>query len=517
MSATPKSNSYGFALESADSVRFGPEYTKEEVERNRQVLFGELLCGLLMGEPVWTNAVFAFDSRGMVEVLGAISRAFQRNSGGEQFLPFIISAYSSDKDPWQDNANRPWLNPAEVFLRCYAHRLKNPDFQCSATPELQQDHQLRMSLADKFADAANEGRVPELGDLTTNLQNHFEDLFSIDRYLRSWLGRRATSNFVEYAQKHNTHDMPIRPIRIDALNRYKRSPDSEKPSVSKLRHFLEESAAKIDELNTTSTLLAPAIETLNELLKLPHNHKAFDNRSKFRTELQTMNLNAESPTFRLLIELADGHYIRTQYTELSYAAREVTSPASKTEASQIGEQWASLTMQSCLSDLAHDRPWQFINRIRALPSERSIAIDLDKIARAFADFVSHPLRRGELATYHRLLAEAREVQTIDGGSNDTAKSRFEALQKHVVTCTTNINAHLSGLGVEFHFNVNDPASCAGSLTLTYQGNRSTSQCTGPQAIEIDRETENKSKSTSNEPPLEASCGSDNQLNIQSRR
>jgi hypothetical protein len=65
-------SSDGFVLESADSVRFGDEYNPEERERNRQILFGELLCGLLMGEPVWTNAIFAFDSAGMVQVLGAI-------------------------------------------------------------------------------------------------------------------------------------------------------------------------------------------------------------------------------------------------------------------------------------------------------------------------------------------------------------------------------------------------------------------------------------------------------------
>lgn len=92
--------STGFVLESADSVRFGPEYNEEERERNRQMLFGEILCGLLMGEQVWTNAIFAFDSQGMVEVLGALARAFVRTPGKEQFLPFIISAYPGDKDPW---------------------------------------------------------------------------------------------------------------------------------------------------------------------------------------------------------------------------------------------------------------------------------------------------------------------------------------------------------------------------------------------------------------------------------
>ena len=110
-------SSDGFVLESADSVRFGDEYNPEERERNRQILFGELLCGLLMGEPVWTNAIFAFDSAGMVQVLGAIARAFHRESArSNQHLPMIIAAYGGDVLPGQKTA-RPWSNPNEFFLR----------------------------------------------------------------------------------------------------------------------------------------------------------------------------------------------------------------------------------------------------------------------------------------------------------------------------------------------------------------------------------------------------------------
>ncbi|MCO6454675.1 MAG: hypothetical protein J5I93_05170 [Pirellulaceae bacterium] len=487
MAANHPVPSRGFVLESADSVRFGPEYTPSEVERNRQVLFGELLCGLLMGESIWTNAIFAFDSAGMVEVLGAVSRAFLRTPDREQFLPFIVSVYPGDHDPWTGQS-RLWQNPAELFLRCYAHRLANcGGFQLSATPKLESDADRRTRLANSLRQMAETGNTSIPAGVVPDEQRHFANILSIDQYLRSWLGARQSADFQAYCE-HVSADMPIRKNLEGWQHRYESLPDSSPGAIARLRFFLEQAAHIGERWEPGGSSFAEGRRTLQEVLGLPDDHACFKNRTAFRSHLKQIGLTVDSDTFRLLIELADGHYIRTQYTELTHTAREVTSPASKSEASQIGETWAAQTMQACLKSADAIRPWQFINRIQAVPSKTPVELDLDQIAAAFADYVAHPDRRAELNQYHALLRWARSEQSSGREAGDEVRRSFGALLDHVSICIKNINQHMAGTGTEFHFNVNDQQTCAGSLTLTFLENRSTSQCTGSrEASAIDPE------------------------------
>ena len=134
----------GFCLESADSVRFGPEYSLHEKRRSQLVLFGEALCGLLLGEKLWTNAVFAFESQGLVSVMAAICRAFTAQTLPQTYVPFALSIYAGDFDQFQQKPNVPWNKPGEVLLRCYANRLHavvgtSRPFQLSATARLDSD------------------------------------------------------------------------------------------------------------------------------------------------------------------------------------------------------------------------------------------------------------------------------------------------------------------------------------------------------------------------------------------
>jgi len=464
----------GFVLESADSVRFGPEYTAAEQERNRQVLFGEMLCGLLMGEQFWTSAVFAFDSRGTVEVLGAVSRAFQRKRGsGEQFLPFIISAYAGDKVP-QSGLDREWENPAEFFLRCYAHRMWNHGgFKLSATPDLENDEVRRRQLAEQLLNASGKPML-DLNELKLEggvEARHFQDISDIDQFLRSWFGAAATSPFQKYLTDTNVQERPVRLNRGGWKQRYAR-PDS----IPKLRYFLDR-AVRSPVFKALRFARNEVAQVLSSVLSLPEDHSCFVNRTAFRNWLRApgQGLSETSDTYRILIELVDGHYIRTQCAELAFAQREVTSPASRTEASQLGEIWAAQAMESCLSSPGGNSSWQFINEIGVAVTPNPPALDLDKVAKTFAAYMDHPDRWNELKVYHEHLATARTMHAKPADAGDA----FKRLQDHVEGCVNSINAHMHDTGTQFHFNVNDSTTCAGSLTLTFSGNQATSQCTGP--------------------------------------
>lgn len=321
---------------------------------------------------------------------------------------------------------------------------------------------------------AETGHRPDRLKITRAEEGHFENIFSIDRFLRSWLGDAGPAAFDRYCTHAPLLESPIRTIRGHWTGRY-----TEGDEIRKMRRFLEKAASLTDSSHPRDGVFANAGEILGDLLKLPSDHLCFANRTHFRTHLKNLGIPEMSDTFRVLIELVDGHYIRTQYTELSHSAREITSPASQSKASQLGETWATRTMQACLRSSAAIRPWQFINRIQAAPLKSAVKLDLDRIALRFADFVSDTDRLHELEEYRHLLALARAAQGIDGGTNEDARKKFDALLTNVSTCIDKINTHMAGTGTEFHFNVNDEATCAGSLSLTFAGNESVSQCTGP--------------------------------------
>lgn len=483
-------NAPGFVLESADSVRFGSEYSEEEREWNRRVLFGELLCGLLIGEQFWTNAVFAFDSRGAVEVLGAVARAFQRKPDKEQFLPFMIAVYPGDRDTWE-NTMRPWQNPGELYLKCYAHRLNKTDFQLSATNSLDKDFDRRKQLANEIIKLANTGG--NSGDIETHCDEdearHLKNIFDIDRYFRSWLGNSATSNFQDYIHSQAFLHAPIR------LNR-SRWEDSfiEGGDFAKVRYFLDKAEKLTENSELASRLPAESLMALRDALKLPTDHIAFNDRSRFRLWLREQGFKSESNVYRILTELVDGHYIRTQQSELTFADREVTSPASQSTNSQLGENWASATMQSCLKESFAGKSWQFINEINTVQSNQPLQLDLDNIATHFADYVANPQRRSELQHYHQLLHQARQNPQVRATQASTSASRLNRLADFAIKCCNNINDHLSrSCNVSFQFNINDPATGAGSLTFVYLDNYAISQCTGdPQAI-----SDNQSEGSTN--------------------
>ena len=460
----------GFVLESADSVRFGPDYTPDEAERNRQMLFGELLCGLLMGEQFWTNAVFAFDSRGAVEALGAVARGFLRCNGRDQFMPFILSVYPQDKDTLENQSDRPWRNPGELFLRCYAHRLNNPDFILSATPDLNHDTCRRRCLAAEI------GRISRTGGMVDDIQTscssleqeHLRNILGIDRYFRSWLGDAVDAEFDGFASSAEGRSSPIR------LNRLDWSAFNNGEGFKKLRFFLQMAES---QSRTEVEIPQEPLGVLREALQLPDGHAAFKNRSSFRVWLGNQGHSQQSEVYRMLTELSDGHYVRTQQSVLTFADREVTSPASPSTSSQAGEKWASATMKACTTGGLPGRSWQFINEIKAATAAKPLRIDLDSIAQHFADYMCHPVRRRELLEYHQLLAHARREMTNPGGTGTFSMQRLVDV---ATGCCNNINAQLSrNFGVRFQFNANDQSTGAGSLTFVYLDNVAISQCTGP--------------------------------------
>lgn len=478
----------GFTLESADSVRFGPEYTDEEQERNRQVLFGEALCGLLFGEPLWTNAVFAFDSRGMIEVLGALSRAFEERKREVQFLPFRMAVYPGDADSWA-NAFRPWENPAEIFLRCYSHRLRNHGFQLSATPGLEPDRDRRTEIAEIIRKASETGQFP--GDLTTRgpgEAGHFMNIASIDKFLRSSLGPAGSVTFDAFAQRSDISDFPIAKNREGWERRYGAGKD-----FSSIPGFFESAISCVPEKHAGKDYVDSALAILKKCVDRSKIDEVFRkeklrNRSSVRNYLKDdkdgEGLKDSDETFRVLIEMLDGHYMSSQYSELTFASREVSSPASLSPSSQAGEDWATATKRNCLVASESSRRWQFINKISAVAGLGTLKIDLDGIADRFADYVAHPERRADLFKYHRLLTQARSAQEGIGGRG-ASDARFEELSDHVHDCVDRINRHMTETGVEFHFNENQKETKEGSLTLSYlklsfPGAKAMSQMTGPE-------------------------------------
>lgn len=493
------SSSDGFVLESADSVRFGDEYDPEERERNRQILFGELLCGLLMGEPVWTNAIFAFDSAGMVQVLGAIARAFHRESArSNQHLPMIIAAYGGDVLPGQKTA-RPWSNPNEFFLRCYAHRLDNiVGFTASATPELDKDTDRRKKIAAAMIQHAESPVACNLDDLRAELKSqqeisHFRDLYSIDGFLRSWYGLAGKNqSFADYASEQELHGHPVRLIR-DWTTDQPRFKDS---GVKHLRRYCEQALEIAKEIKTELGFFLEAQGLLRLELENPNND-AFNNRTLFRKKIKPLS----SPeVYNVLVELADGHYVRMQYTELTRSAREVTSPAGTDPAAALGEIWANATTRSLMIHPDLVQSWQFITKLKSRPSASTGPLDLDGIAFRFADFMTDPDRRNDLSTYQRLLSYARAAQI--GSDLDRRKYCFDALYRHVTQCCEKINIQMNDVGVNFAFNPLESCSLTGSLTMSYLEHVAISQATGDADAAID-------PTPSSEQPV--SRGSDNAL------
>lgn len=490
----------GFVLESADSVRFGPEYTADEQEWNRQMLFGEMLCGLLMGEQLWTNAVFAFDSRGTVEVLGAIARAFIRRPRSEQFLPFLLSVYDQDKDTWSSQW-RKWQTPGELYLRCYAHRLNNLDFQLSATPELGQDQARRKRLAGEICRLAETGGG--LDDIKTVCSDaeadHLRNIFDIDRYFRSWLDSAAAADFESYASKNAQLSFPIRLNRAGWADAY-----ADNDAVRSLRYFLEKAVGLLGSNSVVEILPPEPVQVLQDAIQqLAATDTAFKDRSSFRTWLKGQGHPEQSVVYRLLTELTDGHYVRTQQSVLTYADREITSPASQSPSSQAGEKWATATMRACLKNKDISQSWQFINEIKAASSLHPLKIDLDNIAAHFADYITHPERRRDLLTYHELLDHARRDQMSKSrqpiGEMSASVMRLPDFAK---ICCNNINLHLSATcGVGFRFNTNDAATGAGSLTFVYLENQATNQCTGTPLEVAGQQSEGASNEISQTAPL----------------
>lgn len=473
----------GFVLESADSVRFGPEYGRDEQERNRQMLFGELLCGLLMGEQLWTNAVFLFDSRGAVEVLSAIARASKRNKDPKQFLPFFLSVYPSDRDTWVDK-QRDWENPGELYLRCYAHRLNNINFNLSATPELNMDQARRKQLASEVrAIATDGGSIQDIKvNCTLDEMKHLDSLFHIDCYIRSWLGSASKIGFKQYVGSNG--EFPIRLNRTDWQNDYL---DGKK--VGSLRYFLEKADQKANETTNPFNATAECKDVLRAALNLQATDIAFNNRSEFRKWIGCQGYSITSPVYRVLTELIDGHYVRTQQSVLTFADREVTSPASQSRDSQDGERWASATMQTCLTSRNKNPSWQFINEIKTAISDTPLRIDLDTIADCFTNYMESPDRRSDLLYYHQLLSEARKYQGNQKGQGKSHGSNcLKRLGDIANKCCNGINSHLSkSCNVNFYFNITDPTTGAGSLTFVYLQNKAINQCTAnPQVVSGDQ-------------------------------
>lgn len=445
----------GFCLESADSVRFGPEYSLEEQRRSQLILFGEMLCGILLGERFWSNAVFAFESKGLVSTLAAICRAFKGKKLPQTYFPFCLAVYPGDGDTFTGN-KEDWRNPEEVLLRCYANRLNSvvvkddagrvvqDGFQLSATPSLNENAKLRKALAEQMRQMALDGsRAEESGFLSLLEQEtlaevpHFQDVFEIDAYLKELLGDARKSDFGSFMEgpRHNS----ALQLNNDGWQ------DQYKPnSITRLRPFLLEAneimgrlimgrlPSMLDQVGVQE-LAQSAQEILKTTLELEFESPENDpcrNRTAFRNRVrEILGLGQEKlgdctehQIFRTLIELADGHYMRTQYTELTLAAREVTSPASDSLASRLGEELAKLTTQACLKDPQRVTPWRFVSNIACSVPELIPHVDMQCLAEKFSQAFENPSLIPKLQEMHNGIARVRRRLS-------ESKVRYPALEK----------------------------------------------------------------------------------------
>jgi hypothetical protein len=318
-------------------------------------------------------------------------------------------------------------------------------------------------------------------------------LYSIDAFLRSWYGAEGGKrSFSDYVANSQQHGRPVRLIR-DWTKDQPRFTDVE---VKHLRRYCEQALAIAKQIETEVGFYEEAQGVLRAELAIPDN-PAFKNRSEFRKKIKPL---CSADVYNTLVELADGHYVRLQYTELTRSAREVTSPAGNDPASNLGEKWANATTRSWMKGADTVQSWQFITKLKARPNASAGVLDLDEIARRFADYMTHPDRRNELSTYQRLLALARSSQR--GSDTDTQKQRFDALYDHVTRCCDAINTHMGGVGVNFTFNPLKTHSLTGSLTMSYYDHEAISQATGDADAPIDPDPN---------PDQPASHGSDNAL------
>ncbi|MEO0445401.1 MAG: hypothetical protein AAF191_04925 [Verrucomicrobiota bacterium] len=451
MSDTTEYPPPGFTLESADSVRFGDDYNPEERERNRQIMVGEALSGLLLGEPIWTNAVFAFDSIGMVELLGAVSRAFA--NANLHFVPLRMSVYPADQDTFTNSSGlRQWESFQEILLRAYANRLRKARpkdrFILSALPELNQDICRRRRIAGALKKiAGSEWDPSDIPALKCERERqHFANLWAIDRFLRVKTKSRTVGE-ERVAFDPAFPDTPIRKNQEDWRKRYRTEADEPSP-IESLKGFAGRAVAVGKDLRLRDfDLFRESVDLLTALSRDEEAGKisCFQNRSIFRRYL--VDRGCSDQQYRVLVELVDAQYTLTQYSELAWGGRDVTSPASDDRASQIGEFWAQAVTNS-LRRGGVSRSFEFVNRIeaKAAVGSEGRALDMDKVFQAFSEMMATPEKRSLLLMYHGSLHQARNAQ--EGPNSD----HLTKLSDHTHRMVDMVNEALRTQGIVFDFN-----------------------------------------------------------------
>ena len=411
-------------------------------------MVGEALSGLLLGEPIWTNAIYAFDSQGMVELLGAVSRAF--NQVNTHFLPLQMSVFPGDKDSFS-KATKPrgWESFDEILLRAYAHRLRKASrkdlFILSALPNLNKDVCRRQRIAKVLKKLAGRSWDPgDIPSLKPDEEPHFTNLWAIDQFLRS---RTQIENGSKGPVPFNPENAntPIRQNRNDWDRRY--SKDS---PIKNLGGFAREAVRTgQDHPLRDHHLFQESVGLLAALADDSEHGKTscFQNRSVFRQELR--HRGCSESQYRILVELVDAQYNLTQYTELSWGGRDVTSPASDSRGSQIGEFWAQSTTKALRSS-ASSMAFEFVNRVQTVTqtSESSSPppLQMDGVFTTFAHVMASPDHGKLLREYHHWLHQARSAEALP--SPDV----ISRLTDHTHVAVDMVNNSLRPHGISLDFN-----------------------------------------------------------------
>ena len=499
-----------FCLESADSVRLGPEYNKQEKLRNSRVLIGEALSALLLGETIGTNAVFAFESRVLVELLAALSKALKKKKV-RAFLGFQMSVYDCDRDTF--SLSRPlhkWSTPGEIYLRCYAHRIQNvlststdgtpKGFQLSATPKLNEDPARRREVAKHLLDyamtrdkAARKRLCNTIKALVPLEQRHFENVLKIDEFIQWSLGDHVNQEYSKYADvvgSRDQGDLMIVPIKEGWKSKY----DEGTTDPAGFLRFAtqDEIVAAAHERLGSDELIKPINSALEfcktELFsRSTHaDHESFSNRTQFRLLLHERELSPQDPIYRTLIELIDGHYIRTQYTELVGAEREITSPASDDPSSQAGEQWAAVAIRNARkSNAPAEQNFQFVNNIMVhADGEGVLAEDyLDQVAERFVACLKNH--------NNDLMALQEHLSNLRDAAGEKERSRLDELRElndQAFEIMKAVNNHLKDVGICFDLSSENEANIIICEFAGEGGHQCTkAQVTGPSDVDISTE------------------------------
>lgn len=398
--------SKGFTLESADSVRFGDEFSHEEQERNHKILLGEALGGLLLGEKIWSNMVFAFDSLGMVRVLSAFAESFLKKPN-LTFQPFQICAYQGD-------GGYDWNQFSEVYSNVVMNRLRNSEFILSSLPSLNgkprekeiafEENERRLNLIEAVSGWSDEPlsqTIFENAGLSDEEFNHFSRIATLDKYIRS---KCLTTKF-----SAGEHGVPVR------LNRSPKNP------LEDLTTFLDRAIEPRHHPNTDKFQNADQKEindlcsAITEIIAIHRSEKdpnlPLKNRSSFRTALKSKNLGEN--LYRIGIELADAHYTRSQYRSLCYASREISSPASDTDASKIGEFWAQKTIPDSSLAESEERSLLYTNVIipqKDHETSKAKGVNLGLVCDRFTEWLENSDLRESLKDLQDLMGKARSGQ-----------------------------------------------------------------------------------------------------------